>query len=55
LSDTTGTLESYRYLGLGTGVIRSHPQPTIDLTYVKQFADSEGESARTFPQRQNPG
>jgi RHS repeat-associated protein len=33
LSDTTGTLEAYSYLGLGTVVIRSHPQAT-DLTYV---------------------
>jgi RHS repeat-associated protein len=42
LSDSTGTLESYSYLGLGTVVIRSHPQPTIDLTYVKQSGESNG-------------
>jgi hypothetical protein len=42
LSDSTGTLESYSYLGLGTVVIRSYPQPTIDLTYVKQSGESSG-------------
>jgi RHS repeat-associated protein len=42
LSDSTGALESYSYLGLGTVVIRSHPQPTIDLTYVKQSGESNG-------------
>jgi YD repeat-containing protein len=42
LSDSTGTLESYSYLGLGTVVIRSHPQPTTDLTYVKQSGESNG-------------
>src|SRR5256714_5565944 len=40
LSDSTGTLESYSYLGLGTVVTRSHPQPGIDLTYVKQGSES---------------
>jgi hypothetical protein len=32
LSDAGGTLESYDYLGLGTVVRRSHPQPDLDLT-----------------------
>jgi RHS repeat-associated protein len=35
LSDTSGTLESYDYLGLGTVVRRSHPQPGVDQTYIK--------------------
>ncbi len=34
LSDTSGPLESYAYLGYGTVVIRSHPQPELDLTFV---------------------
>ncbi len=34
LSDTSGTLESYDYLGLGTVVIRGHSQPGVDLTYA---------------------
>ena len=36
LSDGTGTLESYEFLGLSTVVIRSHPQPDVSLTYVAQ-------------------
>jgi RHS repeat-associated protein len=28
------TLEAYSYLGLGTVVVRSHPQDGVDLTYV---------------------
>jgi RHS repeat-associated protein len=36
LSDTSGTLESYSYLGLGIVVKRAHPFPTngLDLTYI---------------------
>src|SRR5262249_34181395 len=36
LSDTSGTLESYSYLGLDTVVKRAHPLPTngLDLTYI---------------------
>jgi RHS repeat-associated protein len=34
LSDATGTLEAYSYLGPGTVVGRSHPQPGIDQSYV---------------------
>jgi RHS repeat-associated protein len=36
LSDTSGTLESYGYLGMDTLVKRAHPLPTsgLDLTYI---------------------
>jgi RHS repeat-associated protein len=36
LSDTSGTLEQYSYLGLSTVVKRAHPLPTngLDLTYI---------------------
>jgi RHS repeat-associated protein len=34
LSDFSGTVESYKYLGLGTVVDRNHPQPGLDLTYI---------------------
>lgn len=34
LSDSGTTLEGYSYLGLGTVVLRSHPQPGVDLTYL---------------------
>lgn len=42
LSDTTGTLEGYEYLGLGGVVVRSHPQPDVDLSYVKRSGESDG-------------
>src|SRR5262249_10619093 len=34
--DSGGTLESYKYLGLGTVVERDHPQTSVNLTYVSQ-------------------
>ncbi len=34
LSDTTGSLETYDYLGLGTVVVRDHTQPRLTLTYL---------------------
>ena len=34
LSDSTGTLEGYVYMGLGTVVERDHPQPTLTQTYI---------------------
>ena len=36
LSDSTGTLESYLYLGLDTVVEMDHPESGIDLTYISQ-------------------
>ena len=36
LSDSTGTLESYKYLGLDTVVERDHPQTGVNLTYISQ-------------------
>ena len=48
LSDTTGTLESYSYLGLGTVVIRAMPQPGIELTYVKQGEESNGDAGDKY-------
>jgi RHS repeat-associated protein len=48
LSDSTGTLESYSFLGLDTVVIRSHPQPGIDLTYVKQGSESNGDAGDQY-------
>ena len=43
LSDSTGTLESYDYLGLGTVVRRSHPQPAVDLTFLGTGPGSGGD------------
>jgi len=34
LSDSTGMVESYDYLGLGTVVQRGHSQPGVDLTFI---------------------
>ena len=36
LSDTTGTLESYKYLGLDTVVERDHPQTDVNQTLISQ-------------------
>jgi len=36
LSDTTGTLESYNYLGVDTVVERDHPEATLTQTYISQ-------------------
>jgi hypothetical protein len=36
LSDTSGTLEQYSYLGLDTVVQRAHPQTNVNLTYISQ-------------------
>lgn len=40
ISDGGTTLESYDYLGLGTVVVRSHPQPGVSLTYIGSPADA---------------
>src|SRR5262249_58413774 len=36
ISDTSATLESYKYLGLNTVVERDHPQTNVNLTYISQ-------------------
>jgi hypothetical protein len=36
LSDSSGTLESYKYLGLGTVVERDHPQINVNQTGISQ-------------------
>jgi hypothetical protein len=48
ITDSGTTLESYSYLGLGTVVIRSHPQPGVDLTYVKQSGESTGDAGDQY-------
>lgn len=42
------TLESYSYLGLGTVVVRSHPQPGVDLSYVKLIGESVGDAGDQY-------
>jgi RHS repeat-associated protein len=41
-------LESYDYLGLGTVVRRAHPQPGVDLTYIKQTGESNGDAGDQY-------
>ena len=48
LSDTSGTLESYDYLGLSTVVRRAHLQPGVDLTYIKQTGEANGDAGDQY-------
>jgi RHS repeat-associated protein len=52
LSETNGnvttTLESYSYLGLGTVVKRAHPEDGVDLTYIKQGMESNGDAGDPY-------
>jgi RHS repeat-associated protein len=48
LSDSTATLEQYSYLGLGTVVKRAHPEPAVDLTYIKQPAELVGDAGDQY-------
>ena len=48
LSDGTGVLESYDYLGLGTVARRAHPQPNVDLTYIKRTGESDGDAGDKY-------
>jgi RHS repeat-associated protein len=48
LSDSTGTLESYDYLGLDIVVRRGHSQPGVDLTYIKQSGESNGDAGDKY-------
>ena len=44
ISDDSTTLEGYSYLGLGTIVERTHPEPGVDLTYLQQTGDPGGDA-----------
>src|SRR5262249_46027184 len=48
LCDSTGTLESYDYLGLATVVRRAHSQIGVDLTYIKQTGESNGDAGDKY-------
>ncbi len=49
---TTSTIgvhvEDYNYLGLSRIIRRGHPQPGIDLTYLKQGAETSGDSGDQY-------
>jgi RHS repeat-associated protein len=48
LSDSSATLESLTYLELNTVVRRSHPQPGVDLTYIKQSGEANGDAGDQY-------
>jgi YD repeat-containing protein len=48
LSDSTGTLQTYSYLGLDTVVIANDTQPGIELTYVKQSGENNGDGGDQY-------
>jgi RHS repeat-associated protein len=48
ISDNSGTLEAYSYLGAGTVVRRSHPLVGVDLTYIKQSGESNGDAGDQY-------
>ncbi len=48
LSDSSGTLESYDYLGVDTVVRRAHPIPGVDLTAIKQSGESNGDAGDQY-------
>jgi hypothetical protein len=39
---------SYSYLGLSTVVIENYPQPGVELTYVKQSGESNGDAGDQY-------
>jgi YD repeat-containing protein len=48
LSDSTGTLQMYSYLGLDTPVIMNDTQPGIELTYVKQSGENNSDAGDQY-------
>jgi RHS repeat-associated protein len=48
LSSNSTTLEALSYLGLGTVVKRAHPEPGVDLTYIKQTGESNGDAGDQY-------
>jgi RHS repeat-associated protein len=48
LSDSTGVLESYDYLGEAVVVARKHPQPGIDLSYIKRAGEANGDAGDQY-------
>ncbi|HVK09380.1 MAG TPA: hypothetical protein VM597_11450, partial [Gemmataceae bacterium] len=48
ITDGGTTLEGYEYLGVGTVVTRAHPQPGVDLTYVKFAGESDGDAGDKY-------
>jgi RHS repeat-associated protein len=48
IADGATTLEAYTYLGANTVVRRSHPQPGVDFTVIKQSGESDGDGGDPY-------
>jgi RHS repeat-associated protein len=48
ISDSSATLEQYTYLGLSTVVKRAHPQSGVDLTYIAQSGEPNGDAGDQY-------
>jgi RHS repeat-associated protein len=48
ISDASGTLEQESYLGLGTVVQRAHPLSGVNLTYIKQAGENNGDAGDPY-------
>ncbi len=48
ISDGGTTLEGFDYLGLGTIVRRAHPEAGVDLTYIRQGMESDGDAGDKY-------
>jgi len=48
ITDNGVTLESYSYLAVGTVVERKHPQPGVDLSYLKLSGESVGDAGDPY-------
>ncbi|MBY0526219.1 MAG: SBBP repeat-containing protein [Gemmataceae bacterium] len=48
ISDTSATLESYAYLGVGTVVKRAHADTGIDQTFIKLSGESVGDAGDPY-------
>lgn len=48
LSDSTGMLESYDYLGESVVAARKHPQPGVDLSYIKRAGEANGDAVDQY-------
>jgi hypothetical protein len=48
LSDTSGTVESYDYLGVGTVVKRGHPLSGVDQSFILKAPESFGDASDQY-------
>ena len=48
ITDGSTTLESYDYFGYGMIVKRGHAQPGVDLTFIKQTGETDGDAGDKY-------